>query len=201
MIPQHLLNLYNTDKTILPSKDMVLRAIELCPKEKTKVIIIGQDPYASKEHANGLAFSTNSEKLPPSLKNIFKELYNDLGRKLVVYPSGDLSRWAESGVLLLNRVLTVVEGKSGSHANLGWEEWTRDYIQEVINQSTPLVIICWGKKAKNVLTELKLHDKILILTGGHPSPLNLLGGFFGGKYFSKANEWLRKHHLKGIGWL
>lgn len=184
---------------VLPDYDRIFYALSFFPPNQTKVIIIGQDPYPKAEHAMGLAFSSKHYKqIPASLRNIFKELVSDVK---VSYPkTGDLTPWANQGVLLLNSILTVEEGKSASHTNKGWEEYTESVINKVLKYETPLVIICWGKYARSRLTNLKIHDKVLVLSGGHPSPLNTTGDFSGGKYFSKANEWLNKYGVPEINW-
>jgi len=183
---------------ILPNENDVFEALDFFPPKDTKIIIIGQDPYPNKDDAMGLAFSIRHNKIPPSLKNIFKELQNDLGYG---YPNtGDLTSWAAQGILLLNSILTVEEGQSLSHVNIGWEGYTNELIQKVIDYNKPLVIICWGNYAKEKLKNLRIHDNILVLTGGHPSPLNRTGSFFGKKYFSKANKWLIEHNIKPIDW-
>lgn len=183
---------------VLPREDQIFRAFHYFEAKDCKVIIVGQDCYPNAEDACGLAFSVEHEKYPPSLRNIFKELQADLGYEIP--QTGNLEPWAKQGVLLLNSILTVESGHPGSHANLGWEEFTTRMIQKVIDCNTPLVIICWGNFAKNKLTKLRVHDRVRIIEGQHPSPLNRSGGFFGKKYFSKANEWLMEHNLTPINW-
>lgn len=191
--------LFKLTENSLPGRGRVFRAFDYFKPKDTKVIIIGQDPYPNKQDACGLAFSVEHNIIPRSLNNIFKELCSDMGYSTPHY--GNLERWAKQGVLLLNSVLTVEEGKSGSHAKKGWEEFTTDKIQKAIDCNNPLVIICWGRYAKIKLLDLKLNDKILVLEGGHPSPLgNPNEHFFGKKYFSQANEWLKQNGLKEIDW-
>lgn len=190
------------EASTVPKIDVVLRAVELCPANKTKVIIMGQDPYPTREHAMGLAFSVpkSVKALPPSLRNVFRELVADVG---VPFPtSGDLTPWAERGVLLLNRVLTVEEGKSGSHIGMGWEKVTGQIVHDVLEWNNPLVIIAWGAKAQKgfEFEAGPVTDNVLYLTGGHPSPLNTSVPFRGGRYFSKANEWLAAKGVSPIDW-
>jgi len=183
---------------ILPTKDKVFRALTYFKPQQTKAIIIGQDPYPNPEDACGLAFSVEHNKPPASLKNIFKELKTDLN--INSPKTGNLEPWAKQGVLLLNSVLTTEKGKSGAHKNIGWEEITTNTIQKALDCKQPIVIIAWGFDAKKKLETLKLHDKVLVLTGGHPSPLNTSVSFLGGKYFSKANAFLNTNGIKEIDW-
>jgi uracil-DNA glycosylase len=165
----------------------------------TKIIIVGQDPYPNRKYATGFAFSVpDGEKIPPSLKNIFKELKNDL--KLPIPSTGNLSSWQDQGVMLLNPILTTVEGKSGAHRGYGWETMIATKIQQRVDIEKPLVMIAWGKDAQKFVKRLKLNQSVFVLEGGHPSPLNRKNNFFGGKYFSKANQWLIAHGLKPINW-
>jgi uracil-DNA glycosylase len=183
---------------ILPKREDVFKALFLVKPEEVKVIIIGQDPYPNAKDAMGLAFSVPHNKIPASLRNVFKELSSDL--KIPIPKIGDLTPWADRGVLLLNSILTVEEGKSLSHANKGWEHITNNLIQKVIDKKNPIVIMAWGKYAQDKLNHLKLHDRVLVLKGGHPSPLNRANNFLGKKYFSEANNWLIKHTLDPINW-
>jgi uracil-DNA glycosylase len=175
---------------IYPPEKYVFRALTLCPVYMTKIVILGQDPYHGEGQANGLAFSVNDNvTIPPSLRNILKELYNDTGTKLT---SGDLTNWASNGVLLLNTVLTVRESKANSHAGIiGWEDYTDDVIKQVNVSKSKVVFMLWGNHAK---TKASLIDqsKHLVLTAAHPSPLSAHRGFFGCKHFSKANEFLNE---------
>jgi DNA polymerase, archaea type len=189
-------NISNLKGSILPSSSGWFRAFHYFKPKNTKVIIIGQDPYPNKEDACGLAFSVEHNKIPASLNNIFKELKNDLN---VERTNGNLEDWAKQGVLLLNSTLTVEEGKSNSHENIGWQSFTTKVIQEIINLDNPLVIIAWGNNAKNKLNYLRLADKVKIITGAHPSPL-AGGKFFNGKYFSQCNEFLEKNDKQKIQW-
>jgi uracil-DNA glycosylase len=188
----------NPDANILPKKENVLRALSFFEPKDTKVIIIGQDPYPNAKDACGLAFSIEHDKIPPSLKNIFSKLRKELGHNPPKI--GDLTPWAKQGVLLLNSILTVEEFKPMSHENMGWEEYTTHVIQQVLDQKHPVVIIAWGNKAKNKIATLKIHEKSLVITGGHPSPLNTTGSFFRYNYFSLANDWLKMNGVTPINW-
>lgn len=180
--------------SIFPSTKDVFNAYKLCPFEKVKVIILGQDPYYRKEQAHGLAFSTpvNLIDTPPSLENIFKEIEDDLGFKehFRIYHSSDLTRWSKQGVFLLNSVLTVREGQPGSHRHIGWEQFTIKTIRYLSICPTPMVFMLWGNEAKGYREHIddSFH---LVLEAAHPSPRSAYKGFFGCKHFSKANEFLR----------
>lgn len=183
-----------------PEKDNIFRALFLCPLKKTKVIILGQDPYHGFGQANGLAFSVNDGiSFPPSLVNIFKEIENDLGIPLPI--SGNLERWAEQGVLLLNTTLTVQEGKAGSHQKIGWEPFTDALIQTISTEKENLVFLLWGGHAKRKEKLISTSKKHLILTAGHPSPLSANRGYwFGNKHFSQTNTFLTSKGLAPIQW-
>lgn len=185
-------------KTVFPPKDYIFNALKLTPYQNVKVVIVGQDPYHGEGEAHGLSFSVQKGiKLPPSLKNIYKELESDLGIK----PSleGDLSKWGREGVLMLNAVLTVVKDTPASHKNLGWERLT-DYIIKVLNEKKePIVFILWGNFAKEKKKYIT-NSRHLVLTSAHPSPFSANYGFFGSKPFSKTNEFLNKNNLKPIDW-
>ena len=190
-------NEYDT-KIIYPPKNYIFEALKRTPYENVKVVIMGQDPYHGEHEAHGLSFSVQKGiKLPPSLRNIYKELEYDLNIK----PSkdGDLSKWADEGVLLLNSVLTVEKDKAASHRNLGWERLT-DYIIRILNEKEePVVFILWGnfaKEKKKYITN-KNH---LIIESAHPSPFSARCGFFGSKPFSKTNNFLISHNIKPIDW-
>ena len=190
-------NEYNT-KTIYPPKDYIFNALKLTPYKDVKVVIVGQDPYHGEGEAHGLSFSVqNGIKLPPSLKNIYKELYDDL--KIEPSEYGDLTKWAKEGVLLLNTVLTVVKDTPASHRKLGWERLT-DYIIKVLNnKEEPIVFILWGNFAKEK-KDLITNPKHLVITSAHPSPFSARYGFFGSRPFSKTNEFLKKNGIKPIDW-
>lgn len=193
---KNILKLYET-KTIFPAKEDIFKALELTPVTKTKVVLLGQDPYYSEDRANGLSFSIKQgSKISRSLQNIFKELENDLGIKR---ENTDLSDWAQEGVLLLNRVLTVEEGFPNSHKGLGWEEYTENIIKKINEKRTHVVFILLGREAQRAekLIDKKKH-KILKVT--HPAPPACYNGFFGSKIFSKTNDYLVKHHIKPINW-
>lgn len=183
--------------TVYPPRDAIFKALQLTPYEKTKVLILGQDPYHGPGQAQGLSFSVpDSMPAPPSLQNILKELSDDIGSR----SHHDLTSWAEQGVLLLNACLSVPAGQANGHANLIWEPFT-DAIIELLNQKEePLVFILWGsyaRKKKRLIT----HDRHLVLESPHPSPLSSYRGFFGSKPFSKTNHFLAQHHQARIDWL
>ena len=186
------------NKTIHPSSKDIFRAFELTPFENVRIIILGQDPYHGPNQANGLAFSVNSEvRFPPSLLNIFKEYSTDL--KLPIPKDGNLSAWAERGVLLLNSILTVESGSPGSHKDFGWEEFTNQIIKALSDKKSNLVFILWGSYAqsKKILIDSSKH---FIIATSHPSPLSAHRGFFGSKPFSKTNDYLRKNKNEEIDW-
>lgn len=184
---------------ILPPKEHVFKAFELSPFDRTKVVILGQDPYHGIGQAHGLAFSVPAGvALPPSLRNIFKELKNDLGIEPPLF--GDLSAWAQQGVLLLNTVLTVEKGKAGSHAKKGWEEVTDKAIEALGQRERPCVFILWGASAQKKISLIKHQQKHLILCAPHPSPLGAYRGFFGSKPFSQTNNFLISKEQKPIDW-
>ena len=184
--------------TIFPPSDQIFNAINETSLEDTKVVLIGQDPYHKVNQAHGLSFSVNPEiKIPPSLVNIFKELKDDLGCEVPNH--GFLKSWATQGVLLLNSILSVEEGKPGSHADKGWEVFT-DKLVEVLNKRRDLVYILWGNYA---LTKGKKIDakNNLVLRAAHPSPLSSHKGFFGCKHFSKTNNYLVSKGKTPINWV
>lgn len=185
-------------KEIYPPKDYIFNALKLTSYANTKVVIVGQDPYHGECEAHGLSFSVQKGiKIPPSLQNIYKELYNDLG--IPPRDNGDLTEWAKQGVLLLNAVLTVEKDKAASHRNIGWEPMT-DYIIKLLNlKEEPVVFILWGNFAKEKV-KLITNPKHLIITSVHPSPLSASRGFFGSKPFSRTNNFLIKNNLKPINW-
>ena len=190
-------NEYKT-KTVYPPKNYIFEALKRTPYENVKVVILGQDPYHGQNEAHGLSFSVQKGiKLPPSLKNIYKELYDDLNITPSVY--GDLSKWADEGVLLLNSVLTVIKDQAASHRNLGWQRLT-DYIIQVLNQKEePIVFILWGNFAKEKQKYIT-NKKHLVITSSQPSPFSTRYGFFGSKPFSKTNEFLKSKGIKPINW-
>lgn len=185
--------------SIFPKEDQIFRAFDACPFDEVKVVILGQDPYPTKGHAHGLCFSVEPtiRPLPKSLNNIYKELEADLG--VVPRENGDLSHWAEQGVLLLNSVLTVREGEANSHKNQGWELFTDAVIEKLAEKREGIVYILWGNKAQE---KGKVVDaaKNKILTSPHPSPLSSYRGFFGSKPFSKTNDYLSTMEKKKVQW-
>ncbi|OCN06217.1 uracil-DNA glycosylase [Erysipelotrichaceae bacterium MTC7] len=183
---------------IYPPQDMWFKAFDALGDQDVKVVILGQDPYHGQGEAMGLAFSVEmGVKIPPSLQNIFKELKNDLGYELPLF--GDLSAWANQGVLLLNTVLTVRKDEANSHKGKGWEIFTTRVLQELDKQEQPIVFILWGKQAIEK-KELLHNPNHLILESVHPSPLSAYRGFFGSKPFSQANAYLKAHGVKEIDW-
>lgn len=186
--------------SILPEQHDIYNAFGKCPIDKLKVIIVGQDPYPTRGHANGLAFSVsnNVQPLAKSLQNIFKELASDL--KYPIRETGDLTSWAEQGVLLLNTVLTVEESKADSHKNYGWQNFTDSVLIKIAKEKKGCVFILWGNSAQAKAGILPLNSSHLILKAPHPSPLSSYRGFFGSKPFSKANEWLISQQMNFINW-
>ena len=183
---------------ICPAQDEVYTAFYLTPLSQVKVVLLGQDPYHGPNQAHGLSFSVKPPtKVPPSLRNIYKELQADLN--VPIPQSGNLSAWAKQGVLLLNTTLTVYQGQAHSHKNWGWEHVTDAVIQCVSTECTHVVFILWGGAAKK---KLKLIDsqKHTVLCSPHPSPLSAYRGFFGSGPFSKTNQALLKHHQDPINW-
>lgn len=186
--------------TVYPAPKNIFRAFDLCPFDKVKVVILGQDPYHGVRQANGLAFAVeDSQSVPPSLQNIFKEIASDLEKPLV-HTSGDLTRWAEQGVLLLNATLTVRAHNAGSHQGKGWEEFTDAVIRALGDERAGLVFMLWGNYAKAKGAHID-RSKHLVLEAPHPSPFSASSGFFGCKHFSKANNYLIAHKETPIDWL
>ena len=185
------------DKVIFPLKSNIFKAFSMTDYNEVKVVILGQDPYHGVNEANGLCFSVNDGvKLPPSLKNIFKELDSDLGVK---NDKGDLSNWAKQGVLLLNTVLTVVKDTPASHKNIGWEILTDEVIKKINEKEEPVVFILWGNFARSKKKYI-INSKHYIIESTHPSPFSCNNGFFGSKPFSKTNDFLRNNNIKEIDW-
>ena len=190
-------NEYKT-KTIFPPKNYIFNALKLTPYSNTKVVIVGQDPYHGVGEAHGLSFSVQEGiKIPPSLQNIYKELNDDLG--IPIANTGDLTKWAKEGVLLLNAVLTVEKDKPASHRNLGWEPLTDYIIKELNQKDEPVVFILWGNFAKEKAKYIT-NPNHYIITSPHPSPFSARSGFFGSKPFSKTNNYLIKKNIKPIDW-
>lgn len=186
------------EKEVFPPKNRILSALNITDYDKVKVVILGQDPYHGIGEANGLSFSVNDGiRIPPSLKNIYKELHDDLGIDIPL--TGNLESWAREGVLLLNSVLTVEKDKPASHKNIGWEIFTDAIIKKLNERDTPIVFILLGNFAKSKKI-LITNPKHLVLTSSHPSPFSVNYGFFGSKIFSKTNDFLRKNNIKEIDW-
>lgn len=185
-------------KTIYPPAAQIFNAFDLCPFERTKVVILGQDPYHGPQQAHGLCFSVNKGiKMPPSLVNIYKELNTDVGIEIPNH--GNLEHWAHQGVLLLNATLTVQAHHAGSHQNRGWEQFTDAVIKKVAHQLDNVVFLLWGAYAQKK-AQLINSNKHLILKSVHPSPLSAHRGFFGNKHFSRANEYLLANGKEAISW-
>ncbi len=186
------------NSTIYPAAQNIFEAFNLCPFETVKVVIIGQDPYHGQNQAHGLSFSVpNNVKIPPSLKNIYKEIEADIGTPISA--SGNLEHWAKQGVLLLNATLTVAEGQPGSHHHLGWETFTNAVIKKISTDKEHVVFLLWGKYAGSKATLID-REKHLVLTAPHPSPFSAHTGFFGCRHFSKTNEYLKAHRQTPITW-
>lgn len=183
---------------VFPPMHDIFNALRYTPYEKVKAVILGQDPYHEPNQAHGLAFSVRRGVTPPpSLKNIYKELYSDLG---VTAPAhGELTSWAEQGVLLLNTALTVRMGQANSHRGKGWETFTDSVIRLLNDKPGPLVFLLWGGNAKSKLP-LLTNSAHLVLTAAHPSPLSAFNGFFGCRHFSAANAYLQQHGVAPIDW-
>lgn len=185
-------------ETIFPPAGRIFAAFDACPFDKTRVVILGQDPYHDTGQANGLCFSVaQGVQPPPSLVNIFKEVNADTGAPIPL--SGDLTHWAEQGVLLLNSVLTVRAHRPASHQGHGWETFTDAVIAKLANQRSGLVFMLWGSYAikKGAFIDRSKH---LVLTSPHPSPLSAYRGYFGNHYFSLANKWLADHGGEPVKW-
>jgi len=185
-------------RRILPDRRYILRALVETPPSAVKVVILGQDPYPTRGHANGLCFSVNPgvKPLPKSLINVYTELRNDLG---IIKETGDLSQWAHQGVLLLNTTLTVVEGQPGSHSGIGWESLSTDIIRHLTEFHEGIVYILWGKHAQSKEIYLNpMNNKII--KSPHPSPLSAYRGFFGSRPFSRTNKYLTKIGKSPIEW-
>ena len=189
---------YGGDTPIYPPARLIFNAFDHCPFNKVKVVILGQDPYHGAGQANGLCFSVNKGiPFPPSLLNIFKEIQSDLGTPIP--QDGDLTRWSDQGVLLLNATLTVRASQAGSHQRHGWEEFTDAAIRELASRRSGIVFILWGSYAqkKGAFIDRNRH---LVLTSPHPSPLSAYQGFFGNHHFSTANRYLEEQGKSGIIW-
>ncbi len=185
------------NQIIYPSAANIFQAFNLCPFDSVKVVIVGQDPYHGQGQANGLAFSVNDKiALPPSLKNIYQEIRNDLG--ISPLSSGDLSRWATQGILMLNSVLTVAAGLPASHSGKGWEIFTDAAIRSLNQNRKNIVYMLWGKYAQNKGAVIDPTQN-LVLKSAHPSPYSV-SMFYGNHHFSKCNEYLKAHGKSEIDW-
>ena len=188
-----------TNHTCYPKGSRIFSAFEHCPFDSVKVVILGQDPYHGPNQANGLSFSVNDGvPMPPSLKNIFKEIQDDLEKPFP--PTGNLERWANQGVLLLNAVLTVRQGEPESHKGKGWETFTDAVIQKISDEKSDVVFMLWGAYAKKKGARVN-KSKHKVLESGHPSPFSALRGlWFGNKHFSQANKFLNAKGSGSIDW-
>lgn len=197
----HLKKFLKSEKAtqiIYPDGNKIFSAFNLCPFDRVKIVIIGQDPYHGPKQANGLCFSVSDGiKPPPSLQNIFKELKDDLDLEIPL--SGNLEHWAEQGVLMINATLTVRAKQAGSHQKKGWEEFTDNVIRTLSEEKENLIFLLWGRFAQNK-AQIIDDEKHYILTAAHPSPFSAHSGFFGCKHFSKTNEILKKLNQKPIKW-
>lgn len=197
-LKQFLLNEYAT-KTVYPPKPLILNAFDHTAYDNVKVVILGQDPYYNPGQAMGMSFSVpDGVAVPKSLQNMFKEIEDDTGKPSAIV-GGNLTTWANQGVLLLNTVLTVVAGRPNSHKGMGWETFTDAVIEQLNKRNKPTVFLLWGRNAceKRALITNPMH---LVLTAAHPSPLSAFNGFFGCKHFSKTNDFLRAHGESEIVW-
>ncbi len=185
-------------KTIFPPQKELFTAFDLCDFADVRVVILGQDPYHGLGQAHGLCFSVNpGVRVPPSLKNIYKELYTDI--KKPISDNGDLRNWAKQGALLINAKMTVQQKKPASHQKKGWEVFTDEVIKEISNKKEHVVFLLWGNFAKSKIDFID-QSKHLVLTAAHPSPFSAYNGFFGCKHFSKTNEYLTSTSQTPIEW-
>ena len=190
---------YEIGSAVYPPRDLIFHAFNKTPFDQVRVVIMGQDPYHGPGQAHGLAFSVpRGMALPPSLRNIYKELHDDVG--LLTPSHGCLESWAEQGVLLLNATLTVNEGDPLSHHGKGWEHFTDGVIKVLAERKEPIIFVLWGKSAEKKCRALVGKDHHLVLRAPHPSPLSAYHGFFGCKHFSQINQLLEKQGKKAIAW-
>lgn len=188
-----------TQQTIYPKKEAIFNALELTPFEQVKVVLLGQDPYHGPNQAHGLSFSVeNDEKIPPSLRNMYKEMVDDLQCEMPVH--GNLTHWAAQGVLLLNTVLTVRAGQANSHQGKGWEQFTDAIICALADREEPVIFVLWGKPAQAKERLLEKYPQHIILQAPHPSPLSAYRGFFGSKPYSQINRQLQQLNVEPIDW-
>ncbi len=198
-ITAHLKTEKALGRIIYPKGSLLFNAFEQTPYDQLKVVILGQDPYHNPGQAMGLSFSVpEGVKIPPSLMNIYKELNKDIG--MAMPNTGNLTKWAQQGVLLLNAALSVRANEPASHSKIGWMDFTDDVIQTISREKNNIVFILWGNFAaqKQIFIDATKHK---ILKAAHPSPLSAYNGFFGCKHFSATNEYLRQHHLTPIDWM
>ena len=185
-------------REIYPHMNNIFNAMKHTPYNSVKAVIIGQDPYHEPNQAHGLCFSVQKGcQIPPSLQNIYKEIYNDLG--IPPAPHGELYKWADNGVLLLNNVLTVRRGQANSHKGKGWEIFTDDVIKKLNEREKPMVFLLWGSNARTK-KQLITNRNHLILEAAHPSPLSAYNGFFGCRHFSKCNDFLAENGIEPVDW-
>jgi uracil-DNA glycosylase len=188
---------YHT-KTIFPPGALIFNAFNLCPFDRIKAVIIGQDPYHGPGQAHGLCFSVKEGiEFPPSLKNIFREIESDLGYKPL--PSGNLERWASQGILLLNATLTVRAHQAGSHQRKGWEDFTDSVIRIINDERNGIIFFLWGSYAQKKGEAID-RSRHLVLESVHPSPLSAARGFFGNRHFSRCNDYLASHGIEPVNW-
>lgn len=198
-ITNHLKTEKELNRTIYPKGNLIFNAFNQTPFNDVKVVILGQDPYHQPGQAMGLSFSVpDGVKIPPSLSNIYKELNKDIG--MPIPTTGNLTKWATQGVLLLNSALTVRANEPASHSKIGWMDFTNDVIKIISTQQNNVVFLLWGNFAhqKQLLIDNSKHK---ILKAAHPSPLSAHNGFFGTKHFSSANQYLTLHHKNPIDWM
>ncbi len=198
-IANTLLSDTENGKIIYPNENQIFEAFNLTPFHEIKVVILGQDPYHGEGEANGLCFSVNEGvKIPPSLRNIFKELSTDIsGFEKPIH--GNLQNWSKQGVLLINTSLTVIKDQANSHSKIGWQQFTNKIIESISNQNEKIVFILWGKNAHDKMEFINPNKHFIIKTV-HPSPLSASRGFFGSKPFSKTNEFLLANNKTSIEW-
>ena len=195
---ENIINVLNSDEKYLPNKSLIFSALNKCPPQNVKVVIIGQDPYIHSNEPHGFSFSVKpGVKIPPSLRNIFEELENEYNMTTIPR-SGCLVAWAAEGVLLLNSVLTVHEGKSDSHKGIGWENFTSAVIRYIDNHNR-VVFMAWGKKAQTICSSNVKNNEILV--AGHPSPMNSTNPFKGCGCFREANAILKKNKILPVRWI
>ncbi|MBQ9444547.1 MAG: uracil-DNA glycosylase [Lachnospiraceae bacterium] len=184
--------------TVYPPSDKLFTALHVTPLKEVRAVILGQDPYHEPGQAMGMSFSVpDGVDIPPSLRNIYKEIHEDVGEKIP--DSGDLTRWAKQGVLLLNAVLTVRAHQANSHKGKGWEQFTDAVIRAVDREDRPVVFMLWGRNARDK-KDLIVNKKHLVLEAAHPSPLSAHNGFFGCKHFSKCNRFLEENGVTPVSW-